>query len=89
VTITNPGRAPIAGWVLVMKLPATALTVSEVSGATVHRSGTTWTFTPTSDTRTVPAGGSVRVHYLVRDTPLLSGGPTACTIDGSRCSGLG
>jgi hypothetical protein len=89
VTITNPGGASVSGWLLVVKLPATALTMSDVSGATASRSGSTWTFTPTSDTRTVPAGESVRVRYLVRDAPLLSGAPRACTIDGARCSGLG
>jgi hypothetical protein len=89
VTITNPGRASHGGWALVIKLPATALTVSDVSGATVSRAGTTWTFTPTPDTLTVPAGESVLVRYLVRDAPLLSGAPRSCAIDGAPCAGLG
>jgi Cellulose binding domain len=88
VTITNPGRASHSGWALVIRLPATALAVTDVSGATVSRSGATWTFTPTPDTRTVPAGESVRVRYLVRDAPLLSGAPKSCTIDGAPCGGL-
>jgi hypothetical protein len=88
VTITNPGRASHSGWTLVIRLPATALAVTEVSGAEVSRSGATWTFTPTPDTRTVPAGESVRVRYAVRDAPLLSGAPLSCTVDGTPCAGL-
>jgi hypothetical protein len=88
VTIANPGPAERRGWVLVLTLPRSSLTVDSVTGATARRDGATWTFTPDDSTVTVPAGGSVRVEFAVRGATLVAAEPTDCTIDGARCAGL-
>lgn len=87
VTMRNAGGTAASGWTLVISLPRESLTVTDVSGATARRNGGTWTFTPTGATRTVPRGGSVRVRFEVNGAPLLSA-PTACTVDGTACTGL-
>jgi hypothetical protein len=88
VTVANPGPAARRGWVLVLTLPRSSLTVDDVTGATVRRDGATWTFTPDDSTATVPAGGEVRVDFVVRGATLVGAEPTGCTVDGAPCAGL-
>jgi hypothetical protein len=88
VTIANPGRVPVDGWLLTVTLPRPTLTVTDVRGATARGDGATWTFTPDGATNRVPAGGTVRVSFQVRGATLVAARPTACTIDGSPCAGL-
>jgi hypothetical protein len=86
VVITNAGPAPVAGWTLVVTLPARNLTVSEVTGAQARQSEATWTFTPVPETRQVPDGGAVEVRFRVNGS-LLSAAPMACRLDGRPCEG--
>lgn len=87
VTISNPGSVPVDGWTVRITLPRRTLAVSGVHGATVTQDGAVWTFTPTDQTREVPAGGAVEVRFRVNGTPIDST-PTNCTVDGDPCTGL-
>jgi hypothetical protein len=88
-TIANPGPAAVTGWTMRLTLPRNTLTVSDVSGATVTRDGAVWTFVPDAGTARVNAGGAVTVSFRVGGAALLDATPTACTIDGNPCQGVG
>ncbi|MFI7492356.1 cellulose binding domain-containing protein [Micromonospora echinaurantiaca] len=87
VTIRNPGPGRATDWTLVVTLPRESLEVTAVSGARASRDGATWSFVPDGAGAAVPADGSVRVTFRVTGSPV-SAGPTACTIDGTPCTGL-
>jgi hypothetical protein len=86
VTITNPGSRPVASWTVTLTFRAQSQSVTNVSGASVSKSGKTWTFVPAGTGGTVPAGGSVRISFQVTG----AGGqqPVGCTVDGQPCGGL-
>jgi hypothetical protein len=85
VTITNPGPTPSTDWTVVIVLPLLDLTVREVDGAVMSRTGVKVIFTPVDSTRTIRSDGSATVRFeveglSVRNTPL------DCTIDGRPCA---
>ncbi|GAA3202717.1 SRPBCC domain-containing protein [Dactylosporangium siamense] len=85
VTIANPSTAPSTDWTVVIVLPLLDLTVRDVDGAVMSRTGLKVIFTPVDSTRTIRNGGSVTVRFEVeglgvRNTPL------DCTIDGRPCT---
>ncbi|MFC0507862.1 cellulose binding domain-containing protein [Micromonospora costi] len=86
VTISNPGTAPASTWTLVVTLPRESLAVTAVNGADVTRDGATWTFVP-DGSQPLPGRGSTRVTFRVGGAPV-SSAPTACTVDGTACTGL-
>ncbi|MGR6317049.1 cellulose binding domain-containing protein [Micromonospora soli] len=86
VTISNPGTATVPSWELVIVLPRESLEVSSVTGARASRQGATWTFVPEGSTG-VPGRGAARVTFRVNGAAI-SATPTACTIDGTACTGL-
>ncbi|MFD6567913.1 cellulose binding domain-containing protein [Micromonospora profundi] len=88
VTISNPGPAPSARWTLTVTLPRESLRVSSVQGAQVSHDGAVWTFVPDGGTGQVPGSASVRVTFRVNGSTV-GATPTACTIDGVACGGLG
>jgi hypothetical protein len=88
VSVGNPGRAPRDGWQLTVTLPRPTLQIADVTGATARQDGAVWTFEPDPATRTVPAGGSVRITFAVRGATLLAAAPRDCRIDGRPCAGL-
>ncbi|GAA0558692.1 hypothetical protein GCM10010172_47160 [Paractinoplanes ferrugineus] len=88
VEVTSAGPATANGWQLTVTMPRSTLQLSPVSGATVKQNGTVWTFTPTDDTRRVPAGSTVTVVFDVLGATLLDAKPAACAINGEACSGL-
>jgi uncharacterized protein YndB with AHSA1/START domain len=91
VTLTNPGQVPVDGWTVVMtipmavSLPILGSNVRALSGAAHRQDGDTVTFTPASETRQVGPGASVSFTFEVDGLAK----PTACTIDGRACSGIG
>jgi hypothetical protein len=89
VTVSNPGATGRGGWRLTLTLPRPTLQIANVSGAVASQDGSTWTFKPDETTRTVPAGGSVRVSFQVRGATLLAAAPQDCRIDGRPCAGVG
>ncbi|MEU4245540.1 cellulose binding domain-containing protein [Actinoplanes sp. NPDC026619] len=88
VTVTSDGSATADGWTLTVTMPRSTLQLSAVSGATVEQNGTVWTFTPTDDTRRIPAGSSAVVVFDVLGATLIDAKPTACQIGGESCTGL-
>jgi hypothetical protein len=85
VIIANPSTAPSTDWTVVVVLPLLDLTVRDVDGAVMARTGLKAIFTPVDSTRTISNGGFVTVHFEVeglgvRNTPL------DCTIDGRPCT---
>jgi hypothetical protein len=88
VSVANPGRAARDGWQLTVTLPRPSLRIADVTGAAATQDGATWTFEPDATTRTVPAGGSVRITFEVRGATLLAAAPEDCRIDGRPCAGL-
>ncbi|GAA0726493.1 hypothetical protein GCM10010199_38100 [Dactylosporangium roseum] len=89
IAVTNPGTVPVTGWTVTLTLPRSTLTVTDVSGATVTRDGAVWTFVPDSGTAQVGGGRSVTVSFRVNGAALLDATPTACTVDGRPCEGVG
>ncbi|MCA2217807.1 cellulose binding domain-containing protein [Jidongwangia harbinensis] len=89
VAVSNPGAAGRDGWQLTLTLPRPTLQIAKVSGAVASQDGSTWTFEPDETTRTVPAGGSVRISFQVRGATLLAAAPEDCRIDGRPCAGVG
>ncbi|MFG2053777.1 cellulose binding domain-containing protein [Micromonospora sp. NPDC048930] len=88
VTISNPGSGAVRrDWALAVVLPRESLRVTSVSGARASQDGATWTFRPDGSSGTVPGRGSVRVTFRVSGAAINSL-PTACTIDGTACTGL-
>ncbi|GAA2642432.1 hypothetical protein GCM10010399_90460 [Dactylosporangium fulvum] len=53
------------------------------------RDGAVWTFVPDSASRRPAGGRSVTVSFRVNGAALLDMTPTACTIDGRPCAGVG
>jgi hypothetical protein len=89
VAVTNPGTAPVTGWTVTLTLPRTTLDITDVRGASVTRDGAVWAFIPDSTTAQVGAGRSVTVSFRVSGAALLDATPTACTVDGRPCQGVG
>lgn len=89
VTVTNPGRVAASNWTVVITLPRETLTLSNVEGATVSRNAATWTIVPSASAASVAAGGSVSVSFQVNGAAVFDATPTACTINGQSCTGLG
>ena len=89
VTVTNPGRVAASSWTVAITLPRETLTLSNVEGATVSRNAATWTIVPTASAASVAAGGSVSVSFQVNGAAVFDATPTACTINGQACTGLG
>ncbi|WP_255544933.1 cellulose binding domain-containing protein [Micromonospora parastrephiae] len=87
VTITNPGQVPVPQWTLAVTLPRESLRVSQVEGARAVQDGAVWTFVPDGSAGQVPGGASVRVTFRVNGAPV-GAAPTACTIDGTTCTGM-
>jgi uncharacterized protein YndB with AHSA1/START domain len=91
VTLTNAGQIPLDGWTVVMtipmavSLPILGSNVRTLTGAVHRQDGDIVTFTPTNDTRLVGPGASVSFTFEVDGLAK----PTACTVDGRRCSGIG
>jgi uncharacterized protein YndB with AHSA1/START domain len=91
VTLTNPGQTPVDGWTVVMtipmavSLPILGSNVRVLGGASHRQDGETVTFTPASETRLVGPGASVSFTFEVDGLAK----PTACTVDGRACSGIG
>jgi uncharacterized protein YndB with AHSA1/START domain len=77
VTVTNSGAAAADGWTVVLTIPGGNPT--SVVGATVTRRGNLLTFSPTTATSTVPAGGWVSFEVTIAG-PLLG-----CTLNGNAC----
>ncbi|MFF0174289.1 cellulose binding domain-containing protein [Micromonospora profundi] len=88
VTISNPGSVPSERWTLTVTLPRESLRVSSVQGAQVSHDGAVWTFVPDGRSGQVPGSASVRVTFRVNGSTV-GATPTACTIDGVACGGLG
>jgi hypothetical protein len=88
VAVTSEGPDRADGWQLTVTMPRASLQLAAVSGATVKQDGKVWTFTPTDDTRQVPAGSTVTVVFDVLGATLVDARPTACAINGEACSGL-
>ena len=86
VTVENPGAAGREGWRVTLTLPRPTLQVAQVSGAVAEKDGSTWTFEPDDTTRSVPAGGSVRITFQVRGATLLAAAPRECRIDDQPCA---
>ncbi|WP_327008393.1 cellulose binding domain-containing protein [Dactylosporangium sp. NBC_01737] len=81
----NPATTPSADWTVVVVLPLLDLTVRNVDGAVMSRTGVKVIFTPVDNTRTIRTGGSATLRFEVeglgvRNTPL------DCTIDGRPCA---
>ena len=89
VTIANPGAAGREGWRMTLTLPRPTLRVAQVSGAVASQDGSTWTFEPDQTTRSVAAGGSVRISFQVHGATLLTAAPRDCQIDDRPCTGVG
>lgn len=87
VTISNPGQVPVPQWTLAVTLPRESLRVSQVEGARAVQDGAVWTFVPDGSAGQVPAGASVRVTFRVNGAQV-GASPTACTIDGTTCTGM-
>jgi Cellulose binding domain len=88
VTVTSHGPGTSDGWKLTITMPRPTLRLVAVSGASVKQNGSVWTFTPTEDSRRIPAGDSAVVVFDVRGATLVDGRPTACQLDGEACTGL-
>ncbi|MFC7246111.1 SRPBCC domain-containing protein [Catellatospora aurea] len=88
VTVRNPGTTPREGWTVVLTMPADRA-VENRSTAAVNftQEGTKVTVTPVGPARSVSAGGSVT--FIIRFPALLALGQavTACTVDGTACTG--
>jgi Cellulose binding domain len=82
VTVGNPGSLSVGGWTVTLLLPD-GQRVASASGADYRQDGATVTFTPSTDTLTVPGSGSVSFTFDV-DAPL-GGPPLACAIDEHPC----
>lgn len=85
VTIANPGPSPGTDWTVVIVLPLLDLTVRDVDGAVMTRTGLKVIFTPVDSTRTVRVGGSVTVRFEVEGLSVRNA-PLTCTIDGRPCT---
>lgn len=89
VAIANPGAIQARDWQLAVSLPRPTLMVTDIVGATARQEGSTWIFTPDARTAPLAPGGSAQVSFVVRGATLINATPTACTINGNPCTGLG
>ncbi|MEV4509546.1 SRPBCC domain-containing protein [Dactylosporangium sp. NPDC049525] len=85
VTIVNPSTAPSTDWTVVVVLPLLDLTVREVDGAVMSRTGLKAIFTPVDSTRTIRNGGSVTIRFEVEGLGVRNA-PLDCTIDDRPCA---
>ncbi|GAB3862976.1 hypothetical protein GCM10027610_108590 [Dactylosporangium cerinum] len=85
VTIANPSTAPSTDWTVVIVLPLLDLTVRDVDGAVMSRTGLKVIFTPVDSTRTIRNGGSVTFRFEVEGLGVRST-LLDCTIDGRPCT---
>jgi hypothetical protein len=85
VTISNPGEVTVSGWTVTISLSDSGPGKPKVtaSGASVRQGGSSVTFTPTGDTATIAAHGSVQFSFSVE--AVVGGQPTGCSIDGRSC----
>jgi endoglucanase len=84
ITIKNVTGQPVKEWTVIVTLPLLDVGVHDVAGAVPTENGNQVTFTPVDETRTVPAGSTVRLTFQVDGL----GKPTACAVDGRPCSGV-
>ncbi|GAA2616046.1 hypothetical protein GCM10010399_53750 [Dactylosporangium fulvum] len=87
ITVANPGTAAADEWTVVVMLPILDLSVRNISGAAMTRTGLRLIFTPVDATRTVKPGGSVQVSFEVEGLGARNE-PTTCTIDGRACTAV-
>jgi hypothetical protein len=80
-TITNPGAAPVTGWLLVFTLPPGA-TAEHADGATAAQVGNVVTLSPKDPGRILKPGQNQSVKF---DVSGAAAPPTGCTINGSPC----
>jgi uncharacterized protein YndB with AHSA1/START domain len=85
VTIANPGTAPSTDWTVVIVLPLLDLTVRDVDGAVMSRTGLQVIFTPVDSTRAIRNGGSATFRFEVEGLGVRNA-PLDCTIDGHLCT---
>ncbi|MFF5233899.1 SRPBCC domain-containing protein [Dactylosporangium sp. NPDC000521] len=85
VTITNPGPGASTGWTVAVVLPLLDLTVRNVDGAVMTRTGLKVIFTPVDSTRTIAAGGTATLRFEVQGLGVRNA-PLNCTIDGRPCT---
>jgi uncharacterized protein YndB with AHSA1/START domain len=84
ITIQNPTGQAVRDWTVRLSLQLLDLRVRDVEGATAKPGRNEVIFTPVEATRSVSAGGSVKVSFRVDGL----GRPTACSIDGRPCHGI-
>src|SRR5690349_2157206 len=82
-TVANRGGAAAAGWKVQFSLPAGS-TLGTVWDATVTRSGNTVIAADRGYNATVAGGAITSFGFIVNG----SGAPTACTINGTACTGV-
>ncbi|GAA0729578.1 SRPBCC domain-containing protein [Dactylosporangium roseum] len=87
VTVANPGTVAAAEWTVVIMLPILDLSVRNVSGAVMTRTGLKLIFTPVDATRTVKPGGAVQLSFEVEGLGARNE-PATCTIDGRPCAAV-
>ncbi|MEV4136429.1 SRPBCC domain-containing protein [Dactylosporangium sp. NPDC049742] len=85
VTVTNPGPAASTDWTVAVVLPLLDLTVRNVDGAVMTRTGLKAIFTPVDSTRTVRPGGTATLRFEVEGLGVRNA-PLTCTIDGRPCT---
>ncbi|MEV0561140.1 SRPBCC domain-containing protein [Dactylosporangium sp. NPDC050588] len=85
VTVTNPGPAVSTDWTVAVVLPLLDLTVRNVDGAVMTRTGLKAIFTPVDSTRTVRPGGTATLRFEVEGLGVRNA-PLTCTIDGRPCT---
>lgn len=84
VTINNLTSQPVDGWKVRLMLPPFGLVVNTVQGARVEQSEREVVFTPTKETRVIPAGEPARFTFRVQGI----GSPVECEINGQPCAGV-
>ncbi|MER7002397.1 SRPBCC domain-containing protein [Dactylosporangium sp. NPDC000555] len=87
VTISNPSQTTANDWAVVIVLPLLDLTVRNVTGGAMTRSGLRLTFTAVDATRTIKPGGSATLRFDVEGLGVRNE-PFTCTIGGQKCSGI-
>jgi hypothetical protein len=87
ITITNPSAITASDWKLEIQLPLLDLTVRNVAGAVMTRTGSHLVFTPVDTTRTLKPGTSAAVRFDVEGLGVRNE-PFTCTIDSRNCTGI-
>ena len=80
VTVRNIGNAAATGVTITDPIPANTSFVAAQNGGTGGATSVTWSGI------TIPAGGSVAVHFTVQINPAVSSGVTSITDDGFSAS---